>query len=267
VTVYLVGAGPGGPELITRRAAEVLATASVVVVDGLVDQRVLELSSPNARIVDVSKRAWGRGPSWNQSSINALLVALGRNRREVVRLKGGDPFVFGRGGEELAALRAAGVEVEVVPGVSSAIGLPALAGVAVTQRGVSASVTIVSGHDVEALRADALVALGGTIVVVMGVENRSQIADRLTAAGLRRGTPVLVIEAGATERERRRRVELGSLGRTEVSSPATIVIGEVVAQADGDLSLAAPSAQVAASATGASPSSATVSTRRSLSAR
>jgi uroporphyrin-III C-methyltransferase len=216
----------------SRRAGELLASADVVVVDGLVERDLLSLVNPLARVVDVSKRPWGRGPSSSQSAINDLLVDLGRCVESVVRLKGGDPFLFGRGGEELEALRAAGIAAEVVPGVSSALGLPALAGVPVTHRGLASSVTIVSGHDVSALAVDALVELGGTIVVLMGVENRSQIASRFVSAGLAPDTPVLVVESGATNRERRMRTELCALGDAPVASPAVIVIGDVVRLAD-----------------------------------
>jgi uroporphyrin-III C-methyltransferase len=266
VTVYLVGAGPGVPELLTRRAADVLAAATVVVVDRLVDSRVLELANHEARLVDVSKRAWGRGASWSQTEITELLVDLGRRGESVVRLKGGDPFIFGRGGEELAALRTAGVEVEVVPGVSSALGLPALAGVPVTHRGLASSVTVVSGHDVNAFPAEALVNLSGTVVVVMGVENRARIADRLILAGLDAFTPVLIIESGATTSERRTRTSVGALGRTDVNSPAVMVIGRVVGW-DDEACFGDEVDQVVASPTDTRPSSAVVSTVRSLSAR
>ena len=139
MTVYLVGAGPGDPDLLTVRAARLLARADVVVVDRLVDRRVLGLVAPGALVVDAGKLPGAGDADASQARVSALLVEHGARGATVVRLKGGDPFVFGRGAEELDALRAAGIDVEVVPGLSSALALPALAGVAVTERGVASS--------------------------------------------------------------------------------------------------------------------------------
>jgi len=144
MTVYLVGAGPGDPELLTLRAARLLATADVVVVDRLVDPRVLEMIAPGTHVIDAGKRSGAGDPTRAQARIIEQLLDLGRRHDTVVRLKGGDPFVFGRGAEELDALSDAGIDVEVVPGLTSALAVPALAGVAVTERGIAASVTIVS---------------------------------------------------------------------------------------------------------------------------
>jgi len=154
MTVYLVGAGPGDPGLLTRRGAEVLARAEVVLHDRLVSPAVLELAAPGAQLVDVGKepdaatRSGGRGRSQEQrqAEIARLLVEHGRSRDVVVRLKGGDPFLFGRGGEEVEALAAAGIEWEVVPGVTSAFGVPGAVGIPVTQRGLASSVTVVTGR-------------------------------------------------------------------------------------------------------------------------
>lgn len=228
MTVWLVGAGPGDPELLTLKAARLLATADVIVHDRLAEM-ALALASPTAEIIDVGKGA-GRGAT--QDDINALLVRLGLEGRDVVRLKGGDPFVFGRGGEEALALAEAGVGVVVVPGVSSAVAVPAAAGIPVTHRGLAASFTVVAGHR----RAggddtdwEALAAVGGTIVVLMGVEHRQAIADRLILGGLPPATPVAAVRWGTTAAQEVLRLTLGALGRTPLQPPATIVIGAVAA--------------------------------------
>jgi uroporphyrin-III C-methyltransferase len=227
VTVHLVGAGPGDPDLLTLRAARLLAGADVVVHDRLVDRRVLALANPRAELVDVGK-APGR-PSPTQAEINDLLVALA-GRGTVVRLKGGDPFVFGRGGEEAMALAVAGVDVEVVPGLSSATAVPAAAGVPVTHRGLAGSFTVVTGtREAGAPDTDwdALARLGGTIVVLMGVARRAEIAARLMAGGLPADTPVTAVEWGTHWQQRTVRTRLEQLGATDLANPATIVIGAV----------------------------------------
>lgn len=232
MTVYLVGAGPGDPDLLTLRAAKLLAEADVVVVDRLVGRRILALIRRDTLVIDVSKRPGSGDPEADQASINATLVEHGRRGVAVVRLKGGDPFVFGRGGEELEALDAAGVAVEVVPGITSAFALPALAGIPVTARGVASAVSVLSGHDVASL-----VAASGsvpqsttTLVLLMAVANRGVIAKELMAAGRPRDTPVAVIERGATPLERRIATTLGHLGDEDVEAPAVIVVGSVAAR-------------------------------------
>jgi uroporphyrinogen III methyltransferase/synthase len=228
VTVYLVGAGPGDPGLITVRGAEVLGRADTVVHDRLADPRLLGLAPPNARRVDVGKSP---GQPVRQEEINALLVSEARAGRCVVRLKGGDPFVFGRGGEEAAALREAGVGFEVVPGITSAVAVPAYAGVPVTQRGLSTSFTVVTGHSRHAVDREtnweALAAAGGTIVVLMGVAHRDLIANRLIAGGLDASTPVLAVRWGTRPSQRSVRVRLDELAATPLEPPVTIVIGAV----------------------------------------
>jgi uroporphyrin-III C-methyltransferase len=230
VTVHLVGAGPGDPELLTVKAARLLATADVVVHDALVDHSVLALAPPHAELIDVGKRP---GRPLPQEMITALLVELGRQHRNVVRLKGGDPYLFGRGGEEALGLLRAGVPFDVVPGVTSAVAAPSLAGVPVTHRGLAAAVTVVTGHrrrgDAEATDWDALARVGGTIVVLMGVAEREHLARRLIDGGRSPDTPVAVVERAGTDRQRVRRGRLDELGSTEVESPATIVIGPVAA--------------------------------------
>jgi uroporphyrinogen III methyltransferase / synthase len=228
VTVYLVGAGPGDPGLLTVRGAEVLRRADLVVHDRLADARLLELAPPAARRVDVGKSPGG---PVQQDEINALLVREGRAGRVVVRLKGGDPYVFGRGGEEVLALQAAGVPFEVVPGVTAAIAVPAFAGVPVTHRGLATSFTVVTGHSRHAVDREtnweALAAAGGTIVVLMGVAHRQTIADRLIEGGLAPDTPVLAVHWGTRPEQRSWRVRLDQLGATSLEPPVTLVIGSV----------------------------------------
>lgn len=230
MTVHLVGAGPGDPELLTMRAARLLASAEVVVHDALVDHSVLDIAPPDAEIIDVGKRP---GASVPQELINALLVHLGRDGRNVVRLKGGDPFVFGRGGEEALALREAGVDFTIVPGVSSAIAAPASAGIPVTHRGVSVGFTVVTGHRAEdgarGIDWESLARTGTTLVVMMGVAERGTIANRLMAGGLAPNTPVAAIRNGTRVDQSIVRSTLGELQRLVIDSPATIVIGAVAA--------------------------------------
>ncbi len=230
VTVHLVGAGPGDPELLTVKAARLLATADVVVHDALVDKAVLALVPPHVELIDVGKRPGRPVP---QEMITALLVELGHQHQNVVRLKGGDPYVFGRGGEEALGLVEAGVAFDVVPGVTSAIAAPALAGVPVTHRGLAAAVTVVTGHrrhgEEEDTDWEALARVDGTIVVLMGVAERASIAHRLIEAGRSPETPVAVVERAASAGQRVVRCRLDELGSANVESPATIVLGPVAA--------------------------------------
>lgn len=229
MTVHLVGAGPGDPELLTVRAARLLARAEVVVYDALVGDGVLALVNPEAELIDVGKRPGRPVP---QETITALLVQLGQRHRLVVRLKGGDPFVFGRGGEELLGLVDAGIDVEVVPGVSSSFAAAAAAGVPVTHRGVSAAVTVVTGHRQPGGEEPAwgqLAGVGGTLVVLMGVARRAHIAAELIRGGLADATPVVAVMRATTEHETRWVGRLDELGVAPIESPATLVIGEVVA--------------------------------------
>ncbi len=233
MTVYLVGAGPGDPGLLTRRGAEVLATADVVVHDRLAPAELLELAPRGAEFVDVGKSP--RHPTMAQDEINALLVDRGRAGRSVVRLKGGDPYVFARGAEEAAALLAAGVEVEVVPGVSSAFAVPASAGIPVTLRNVSTSVTVVTGHEDPSkpepqVDWEALARVGGTIVILMGVTHLRQITGRLLAGGLPPDTPVAAVTWGTRPDQLTVRATLATIADHPVEAPATIVVGQVVAQ-------------------------------------
>jgi uroporphyrin-III C-methyltransferase len=230
MTVYLVGAGPGDPDLLTLRAARVLARADVVIHDRLASEEVLALAPRHARRINVGKRA---GDSLQQHAINELLVTFGASHECVVRLKGGDPFVFGRGGEEAEALAAHGVAFEIVPGVSSAIAGPMAAGIPVTHRGVSAAFTVVTGHrrdgDDDATDWAALARCNHTLVILMGVERRGEIADALMAGGLQSSTPVAAIRWASTDRQEVVRGQLGELAELPVRSPATIVVGAVAA--------------------------------------
>ncbi|HZU74765.1 MAG TPA: uroporphyrinogen-III C-methyltransferase [Acidimicrobiales bacterium] len=228
VTVYLVGAGPGDPGLITVRGAELLAAADVVVYDRLAEASLLELAPAGAELVDVGKRPGSPVP---QEEINALLVDRARAGHRVVRLKGGDPFVFGRGGEEAVALAAAGVAFEVVPGVTSAVAAPAYAGVPVTHRGLSPAFTVVTGHAGSGpdgtVDWEALARVGGTIVILMGVAQRAEVAERLIAGGLSPRTPVVAVEWGTRPDQRSLRTDLAGLGAAAVEPPAAIVVGAV----------------------------------------
>jgi len=231
VTVYLVGAGPGDPGLLTARALELLSVADVVVHDRLVDARVLGFARHGSLLLDVGKRAGGDAAA-AQQEINALLVEHGRGGALVVRLKGGDPYVLGRGGEEALALEAAGVPYEVVPGVSALAAVPAYAGVPLTQRGLSSSVVVVTGHDPTGEAGvevdwDAIGRSAATVVVMMGVARRAEIAASLMRAGRAGSTPVLVVERGTTPMQHSARTTLEGLGALEVESPATIVVGAV----------------------------------------
>jgi uroporphyrinogen III methyltransferase/synthase len=228
MTVYLVGGGPGDPGLLTVRGAEVLARADVVVHDRLADHRLLELAGPDAKRIDVGKSPGGPVA---QDGINALLIEEGRAGRTVVRLKGGDPFVFGRGGEEALALAAAGITFEVVPGVTAAVAVPAYAGVPVTHRGLSTSFTVVTGHSRFSVDREtnweALAAAGGTIIVLMGVAHRAEIARRLMAGGLDPATPAVAVTWGTRADQTTVRTTLAGLCDVPLEPPATIVIGAV----------------------------------------
>ena len=229
MTVYLVGAGPGDPGLLTLRGAEVLRRADVVVYDRLSVAALLDLAPAGAERVGVGKTP--KGPSASQDDINRLLVEKGRAGLEVVRLKGGDPFVFARGGEEAGALRDAGVPFEVVPGVTSAVAVAAYAGVPVTHRGLSTSFTVVTGHEDPwaATETDwaAVARVGGTIVVLMGVATRGAIAARLMEGGLSPDTPVVAVQWGTRPEQRTVRTTLAELGGADIGTPATVVIGAV----------------------------------------
>ncbi|MGG5821119.1 uroporphyrinogen-III C-methyltransferase [Falsiroseomonas sp. HW251] len=234
--VWLVGAGPGDPGLLTLRAADALRNADIVFHDALPGRAVLRLVSTGAEIVPVGKRK-GAAPV-PQAGINALLVAAARAGKRVVRLKGGDPFVFGRGGEEAAALDAAGIPWRVVPGVSAGTAAPAAAGIPLTHRGTASAVTFVTGHDEAgglpgSVDWASLAQAGGTIAAFMAMTRLDEIAVRLLAAGRAPATPVAVIAQASLEGEAVLRTTLGActlaVRRADLPMPALVVIGEVAA--------------------------------------
>ena len=232
--VTLVGGGPGRTGLLTVEACAALREADVVFFDRLAPTDELARLAPAADLVDVGKNPY-RHPV-TQRSIEALMVSRARAGDQVVRLKGGDPFVFGRGGEEVQACLAAGIGVRVVPGVSSALAVPASAGIPVTHRGVSRSFTVISGHVPPSRdEYEALAQLGGTIVILMGVANLEQIVAGLRRAGLSPEVPAAVIERGFSDSQRSTFTTVRRLAddarRLDVGSPAVVVIGDVVAVA------------------------------------
>ncbi|SDS89881.1 uroporphyrinogen-III C-methyltransferase [Paraoerskovia marina] len=231
--VTLVGGGPGAVDLLTIRGRRALAEADVVVTDRLGPVGVLDELAPGVEVIDVGKTP-GNHPV-PQYEINAILVDHARRGRAVVRLKGGDPFVYGRGGEELVACREAGVSADVVPGVSSALSVPALAGIPLTHRGVVAAFHVVSGH--AALGAAATTAVrdrSATLVVLMGVAALPRIVDELLDAGADPQTPVAVVENGSTPRQRLTRATIGTAvaraAAVGVGNPAVVVVGDVAAE-------------------------------------
>jgi uroporphyrin-III C-methyltransferase len=227
-TVYLVGAGPGDPGLLTQRAVALLSSATEVYHDYLVSDGVLAYCGAQARLVNVGKT--GHGPQTAQDAICEQLVASARSGHRVVRLKGGDPLLFGRGAEEALALEAAGIPFEIVPGVSSALAVPAAAGIPVTARGLASSVAIVTGHSMAGKPSP--IPIADTIVVLMGVSNAAVIRDQLLATGLDPETPSAVIEWGTWSRQRVVTAALrelpAALSRAGMGAPAILVIGDVV---------------------------------------
>jgi uroporphyrin-III C-methyltransferase/precorrin-2 dehydrogenase/sirohydrochlorin ferrochelatase len=234
--VSLVGAGPGDPELLTCKAAERLRGAELILYDALVPPAVLALA-PRAQRFCVGKRA-GRH-SIEQAAIHRLMIRAARRGRRVVRLKCGDPFVLGRGGEEAQALAAAGVAFEVVPGVTTAVAAPGLAGIPVTQRGLAPGFVVLSGHAEDAYRPtlESLVPNALTLVVLMGLRSRAAIASLLLARGWRRRTPSAMLYAASTPQAKAWLGPLELLGTAPVppdaaEAPVTIVVGDVVSLAE-----------------------------------
>ncbi len=230
--VFLIGAGPGDPELMTLKAARALRTADVVLIDELVNRGCLAHARSDARIIEVGKR--GGCKSTPQVFIERLLIQYSKAGQTVARLKGGDPFVFGRGGEELQALLEAGIEVEVIPGITAGIGVPAALGIPVTHREIARGVTFVTGHtkDGQEPNWEALARSGTTLVVYMGLRRLEQIASQLRKAGLSEATPACAIENGTLKTQREIVSTLAGLpaaaAQARLASPAIIVVGEVV---------------------------------------
>ncbi len=241
--VYLVGAGPGDPDLITVAGLKALRRADVVLFDRLVPHELLAHAPRRAERIYVGKAAGQR--TLSQAEINGLMIESARQGKRVVRLKGGDPFVFGRGGEEAEALAAAGVRWRVIPGVTSALAVPARAGIPVTHRDAAGSFAVVTGHrakELDALDWDALARLD-TLVVLMGIENLSAITAALVTAGRAYDTPVAIVERGTTPEQCVVRGTLGSIVElaeaAAVCAPAVIVVGEVVRVRDRIMNAAA----------------------------
>lgn len=228
--VFIVGAGPGDPDLITVKGLQSIRQADVILYDRLAPSELLDYAPAYAELIDVGKAPKQHRRS--QAEINALLVEKAYAGKTVVRLKGGDPFVFGRGGEECLTLRQAGVEYEVIPGVSSAIAVPAYAGIPVTQRGITTAFAVVAGH-VGTAESDidwSAISKIGTLVFLMGVEHLAEIAQELIKHGRSAETPVALIEQGTTQNQN---VVVGALDTIsalalDVRPPAILVVGEVV---------------------------------------
>lgn len=235
--IWLVGAGPGDPELLTLKALKVLQRAEVVVHDGLVSDEILALAPGSARRISVAKRKSRH--SYSQDEINRMLVAFALEGLTVVRLKGGDPFIFGRGGEELEAAREAGVECHVVPGVTAALAAAADAGAPLTHRGAAQAVTFVTGHAARGGEPDldwaSLARANHTVVIYMGLSMAAPIAGRLMAAGRAGGTPALIVENASRSDERRIVTTLSGLAdeAAMLSGPALLIVGEAMALAQG----------------------------------
>lgn len=238
-TIYLVGAGPGDPDLLTLRAARLIEQAEVIVHDGLVDTAILSMARPDAQLISVAKRRARH--TLPQEQINALLIREAKNGRDVVRLKGGDPLIFGRGGEEAEDAKSAGVPVEIIPGISAANGAAAATQIALTHRENSSIVSFVAGQCKGLSDQDwsGLAGKGRTLVIYMGVKTAPQIAEKLMADGLAPDTPLAVIENAARGNMRVLHGLLAGLPSLVISkrvkSPALIVIGDVTARENAQL--------------------------------
>jgi uroporphyrin-III C-methyltransferase len=234
--VFLVGAGPGDPELLTLKAARLMAVADVIVHDGLVDDAIIAMANPKARYISVAKQRSRH--SVPQEGINAILIAEAQAGYQVVRLKSGDPFIFGRGGEEVEACMAANVPVDVIPGVSSALGCAAEARLPLTHRDASSAVSFVAGQCKGLTDQDwsGLAGKGRTLVIYMGVATADDITEKLIADGVAPDMPVAVLERGTRGGARAIRTLLTDLGammaREGVKSPAIFVVGDVVLKSD-----------------------------------
>ncbi len=243
VRVYLVGAGPGNPELLTLKAARLIGAANVIVHDGLVDDAIMAMCNRNARFISVAKQRSKH--SVPQEDINDILIREAHAGHMVVRLKGGDPFIFGRGGEEAEACREAGIAVEVVPGISAAIGGGAQFMLPLTHRDAASAITFVAGQCKGLTDQDwsGLAGKGRTLVIYMGIATAADITEKLIADGVAPDTPVAVIERATRQDARALRSLLTDLGdmiaREKVASPAIIIVGDVVLKSDASDALCA----------------------------
>jgi uroporphyrin-III C-methyltransferase len=232
--VYLVGAGPGDPELLTLKALRVLKTADAVLHDDLVTREILQLISPTAQVHDVGKRCGKK--KIQQEEINFLMVALADSGLRVVRLKSGDPMIFGRAGEEIEALRRADIPYEIVPGVTSALGAASAAEIPLTHRRASSALVFITAHQAsgsEAADWNKLAGSGATLVIYMPGQNYSDVAAKLKAAGLAGDTPCAVISRATTAHQRTHRSTVADLHRSpKLAAPTLLVVGEVVRFAD-----------------------------------
>jgi len=233
--VFIVGAGPGDPDLLTLKGKRCIASADVIVYDRLVNPALLGHSSDEVELIYAGKEP-GK-PCADQARIEAILVRHAQAGKIVVRLKGGDPFVFGRGGEEAEALREAGIDYEIVPGVSSAIAVPAYAGIPLTHRGCASSVAIVTAHEVDKIRWRELLVAADTIVILMGLRNLRVIMDRLLAVGCEADKPVALIQSGTRSAQKKLVGTVHTIvrlaERCDFGSPTIIVIGEVIRLSKG----------------------------------
>jgi uroporphyrinogen III methyltransferase / synthase len=238
-TVYLVGAGPGDPELLTLKGRRVLGEADVVVYDHLVAPEILDLAGPGCERVFAGKKGARLCPT--QAEIDATLVSRAREGKAVVRLKGGDPFVFGRGGEEATALAAAGIPFEVVPGITAALAAAAYAGIPLTHRLHNSAVVFITGHEdpskgEAAVRWEDYARLNATLCLYMAVKNLPEITRRLAAGGLPATTPAAIVQSATTGEHRRILGTLGTLAplaaAENVTAPSMIIIGEVAAYSE-----------------------------------
>jgi uroporphyrin-III C-methyltransferase len=235
--VYLVGAGPGDPELLTVKALRLLRTADVVLHDDLVAPEILKLASRAAEVRNVGKRCGSK--TIRQEEINSLMVTCAFSRRQVVRLKSGDPLIFGRAGEEIEALRRANIEYEIVPGVTSALGAAAAAGIPLTHRHASSTLVLTAGHRASENSAEDWNKLAGvksTLVIYMPGSNYSEISSRLRSAGFARETPCAIISRATTPEQQMHRTTVSDLpGTPRLASPTLLIVGEVVKFADRGL--------------------------------
>jgi uroporphyrin-III C-methyltransferase len=232
--VFICGAGPGDPKLITLRAMELLKTCDVVLYDRLVGKEIIDQIPPSTEKVYVGRMVGD--PTTHQDNTNALMVRYAKKGKSVLRLKGGDPFIYGRGAEEAEYLIEHGVKFEIVPGITSAIASPAYAGIPLTHRRHSSSVAIVTGHegaekDETAIQWDRLAGAVDTIVVLMGIGQLKQISSDLVKAGMKKSTRIAIVESGTTDKQRVVRGTLGTIAgiakKAEIKPPAVIVIGKV----------------------------------------
>ena len=234
--VWLVGAGPGDPDLLTVKAMKVIQSADVIVHDGLVSDAIVALAPPRARRISVAKRKSRH--SYAQDEINRMLIAFALEGMTVVRLKGGDPFIFGRGGEELEACRAAGVDCQVIPGVTAALAAAAAAGAPLTHRGAAQAVTFVTGHATGGVAPDLdwanLAKVNQTVVFYMSLTTAAAVSAKLIEAGRAASTPALIVENASLPEERRIATSVGELGAAAegVTGPALLVVGEAMALAE-----------------------------------